>query len=276
MFELGQARWWRGTWAASQCRARGHRRVPAAVPEHHRGGDRRQSKPQGHEGEVVVAPPGVAAPRAVRASRPGGVADAGGRLRHRRAGGGPPIGASPSSAAALGASMSASSSRARRYQQRRRRTPGSCSRPCRPSSRRPHARTAPRRPTEPAARHRSGSSAAQASAWGPPPDHPKVRKRSTPRLSSTGWCRPRRRPRRPGCGDDPPYPGLEWTTVRRPASAAASASPGGSSAAPGVPWWKTRTSPSAGPATETSRDRPSGVRTVAGVSPARSAGSRSG
>ena len=79
--------------------------------------------------------------------------------------------------------------------------------------------------------------------------------------------------RRPGCGDDSPYPGLEWTTVRSPRAAAASASPGGSSAAPGVPWWKTRTSPASGPETSTSRSRPSGVRMVRAGQSCRSAGS---
>ena len=246
-----------------------HRAVLLPVPDGHRHIDVGQLEaPRRHEREVVVAPAVGAVPRALTRARQVVVADAGaprvdvdGRedaadLVEQLVGRG--LGAVDP--AEQGLQLVATGGRGREL--------GDVALAHAVGPPGPKASYGATPPTEPAARQRSGRSAAQASACGPPPDQPRVRKLSTPRLSSTAAVSPRRRPRA----------GPAAVTTRRtrvwrrrpcadPRSAAASASPGGSSAAPGVPWWKTRTSPASGPVTRTSRSRPSGVRTVRVVSP---------
>ena len=92
-----------------------------------------------------------------------------------------------------------------------------------------------------AARHRSGSRAAQPSARGPPPDQPRVTNSPTPSASSSSALSATSSAMAgalsSGRGVDAPYPGREKVIRRSPASRAARDSGAYSTAALGVPEW---------------------------------------
>ena len=78
---------------------------------------------------------------------------------------------------------------------------------------------------------RSGSSAAPASACGPPPEAPIAANRPTPNASATAATSAAAdATSRPGRGDDPPYDGRPYEITRMPRAAAAAST--GSSGTP--------------------------------------------
>ena len=104
--------------------------------------------------------------------------------------------------------------------------------------------------TTSAAANRSGRSAAQASACGPPPEAPPTSAVAIPKASSTATASGTTSATlRPGSRVEPAQPGRESVSSRQPRAWTGWARKPGCSALPGVPWWNSSTGPSAGPLT---------------------------
>jgi hypothetical protein len=109
----------------------------------------------------------------------------------------------------------------------------------------------------------SERSAAQARAWGPPPDWPAQKNRPIRSVSRIAWASVATSPTaRPAIADDAAYPGREKVTRRMSRLASSATSGGYAPAADGVPLCHSKQRPFSGPAVTTSSCRPSGACTV--------------